>query len=124
MFCRAWARPFQTDVVDFYADDPNIAVIGVEYAGPESLVESWLDTYGWTFPVAVNDGDNRIYQEYGFATGGYDTFFIIRPDGVVQHVEGYPNSTADFPRIKQALETAAATVPVEPLTWGRIKSLY
>ena len=35
-----------------------------------------------------------------------------------------PISRNDFPRIKQEIDAALSTVPVEPATWGRLKKLY
>ena len=99
-------------------------MIGVEYGSTKSLVENWLVTYGWTFPVGINNGDNRVYFNYGFPSSGYDTFFVIDAQQKITTIMGYPNSTSDLPRVQQAIDAALLTVPVRPTTWGRLKRLY
>lgn len=109
-----------------YAQDPAVKIVAVEYGinSSLSLVQAWIANYGWTVPVGINNEDNRIYNLYGFTQFGYDTFFVIDARGIVTFVEGYGNSTADFPRIEKAIDDALSTVPVRPATWGRIKALY
>jgi hypothetical protein len=112
--------------VAHYADNPAVQIVAIEYGASStlSLIQSWIASYGWTFPVGVNNQDNRIYNLYGFDQFGYDTFFVIDAQGTVTLIEGYGNSTADFPRLEKAIDDALATVPVRPATWGRIKRLY
>ena len=74
--------------------------------------------------MGINDEENEIYKLYGFSTGGYDTFFVIDSEGLISFIEPGSNSTQDFPRIRQAIDEALATVAVESATWGRIKRLY
>lgn len=107
-----------------YATNPAVQFVAVEYGSTLSLVQSWIQTYGWTVPVGINDADNRIYKLYGFDQLGYDTFFVIDAHGTVTFIDGYGNSTADFPRIETEIDAALATVPVRPTTWGRLKALY
>ena len=107
-----------------YADNPQVEVIGVEYGSTRSLVENWLVTYGWTFPVGINDGENRIYINYGFPSAGYDTFFVIDAGRKITTILGYPNSTSDLPRVQEAIDAALLTVPVLPTTWGGLKRFY
>lgn len=108
-----------------YADDPLVEVIGVEYGSTLSLVENWLVTYGWTFPVGINNGDNQVYINYGFPPPtGYDTFFVIDAEQKITTIMGRPNTTSDLPRLQEAIDAALLTVPVLPTTWGRLKRLY
>lgn len=110
-------------MVDAYADNPSVVFIGIDYgvANSRSTVEAWIQSYEWTFAVGINDQENAVYTSYGW---GYDTFFVIDGNRVVTFIEGYGNSSADFPRIRQAIDSALGSVPVEPATWGRIKNLY
>ena len=113
-------------MVDVYAEDPNVVFIAIEYGAgnTRSDVERWIEDYGWNFPVGINDDENEIYQLYGYSTRGYDTFFVIDSQGLISFIEPGSNSTQDFPKIRQAINEALATVAVEPATWGRIKRLY
>ena len=113
-------------MVAAYAGNPSVSFIGIDYglANSRTIVEAWIQNYGWTFSVGINDLENEIYKNYGFPSGGYDTFFVIDGDRVVTFIEGYGNSSADFPRLRQAINSALGSVPVEPTTWGKIKSLY
>jgi len=112
--------------VDAYAGNPNVGFVGIDYGllNTRVTVGQWIANYSWTFPVGINDSENEIYMKYGFLDLGYDTFFVIDGNRIVTFIEGYGNSTADFPRIKQAINAALSTLPVEPATWGRIKRLY
>lgn len=113
-------------MVDAYAGNQSVAFIGIDYglANSRTTVEAWIQSYEWTFAVGINDEENEVYKSYGFSSGGYDTFFVIDGNRVVTFIEGYGNSSADFPRIRQAIDSALGSVPVEPATWGRIKNLY
>lgn len=112
--------------MDIYAGNENVAFIGIDYglSNTRSTVEAWIQNYGWTFAVGINDQENEIYKTYGFVSGGYDTFFVIDANRMVTFIEGYGNSSADFPRIRQAIDSALGSVPVEPVTWGSLKNLY
>lgn len=113
-------------MVDVYADDPNAAFIAIDYGAENtrSDVEAWIEDYGWSFPVGVNDEENEIYHLYGYATRGYDTFFVIDSEGLISFIEPGYNSTQDFPKIRQAIDAALSKVDTVPTTWGRIKRLY
>jgi alkyl hydroperoxide reductase subunit AhpC len=112
--------------VNAYAGNPDVGFIAIDYGltNTRAEIERWIADYGWTFPVGINDSENEIYLKYGFLDRGYDTFFVINRNRIITFIEDYGNSTADFPRIKQAIDAALTTLPVEPATWGRIKRLY
>jgi hypothetical protein len=113
-------------VVEAYAGNASVTFIGIDYGlgNSSAIVEAWIEGYGWTFSVGINDEENEIYKKYGFSSGGFDTFFVIDGDRAVTFIEGYGNSSADFPRIREAIDGALGSVPVEPTTWGKIKSIY
>ena len=97
--------------------------IGIDKQGPKSWVEGWISLYGWSFPVGINDSENKIYQTYENSEFAYDRIYVIGPDRVIT-LEAANLDTSDFPRIDQAIITALGMVPVLPLTWSGIKSLY
>ena len=104
-----------------YAGNPNLVFLAVERKETASLVQAWINVYGWNFPVGLN-GATTIFQLYGW---NFDTFFVIGPTGRVTFLEPYPNPVNEtLPKLTQAIDEALATVPVEPLTWGRIKDRF
>ena len=97
--------------------------IGIDKQGPKSTVEGWIDSYGWTFPVGINNQENTIFLRYENSEFAYDRLYVIGGDRVISYEERLL-STSDFPRINEAILAAFETVPVWPVTWSRIKALY
>jgi hypothetical protein len=109
--------------VEAYAQEP-VTFIAIERSGPTTTVQNWIDVFGWTFPVGINSSHNEIFLKYEGTNLGYDTFYVIDPEGRLVYRDPKPNSTSDFPRLAEAIDAALTLTPVRPLTWGRIKSLY
>lgn len=109
--------------METYAQEP-VTFIAIERSGPVATVENWIDSFGWTFPVGINSSQNEIFLNYEGTNSGYDTFYVIDPDGRLVYRDPKPNYTSDFPRLAQAIDAALTPTPVRSLTWGRIKNLY
>ena len=110
-------------MVASYAENPDVVFIGIDKQGPKSTVEGWIEAFGWTFPVGINDQENKIFVRYENSEFAYDRLYVIGRDRVIS-LEERLLRTSDFPRINEAILTAVGPVPVQPVTWSRIKAFY
>ena len=102
--------------------------IGVEQnlSSVESGVISYCELFEWDFPVGQDtDGGSTIFAAYGTQRHNY---MVIGKDGRIAYraTAGYNGNPSAWSTYKQGLINAivaALAVPVEPTTWGRIKTL-
>lgn len=113
-------------MVDQYAHNPNVVFVAVEWDDTVGAVKAWIEDYGWTFHVARNGPlspvqSQTVYEAYRTV---FDTFYVIDGTGTITYRDDPHNDTTDFARWKTEIESALGTVPVNTLTWGRLKKLY
>jgi len=89
--CRA-ELPGMNAVYDAYKED-GLVMLAVNGREEESLVSSFIESEGFTFPVLLDPQGQvmSIYSVYSFPTT-----YIIDRDGVIQHVQTGPISAQDF----------------------------
>ncbi len=89
--CRA-ELPGINAVYDAYAAD-GLVMLAVNGREEESLVSSYIESEGFTFPVLL-DPEGQVMSIYSIYS--FPTTYIIDRDGVIRHVQTGPISAQDF----------------------------
>lgn len=122
------APPFKSDLVNVYRPQ-GVVFLGVEnhfYSSTRpSDVVTYCNNYDWDFPVGLDtQGGGTIFAAYETQRHNY---MVIGRDGRIAHrAAGNSYTGAGWSTYKQGLInaiTAALAVPVEPVSWSRIKAL-
>ncbi|MBN1679189.1 MAG: redoxin domain-containing protein [Anaerolineae bacterium] len=106
-FWATWCGPCRDEMPDFQTlvdtrGSDGFIVLAVDNQESASQVAAFVEEFGLTFPVVL-DEDGRINDGiYGRRIQGYPTSFLIDPDGVI--VDYFPG-IVDASRLLAALET-------------------
>lgn len=95
-FWASWCEPCREEAPEVarLGRRPGSAkVVGVDYTDREDSARSFLERYGWTFPV-LSDPDGIYGAHFGFSA--LPTAVVLDPRGRVSAILRGPQSVSDF----------------------------
>lgn len=98
-FWASWCDPCREEAPEVARLSRSLhgqaAVVGIDYTDREDSARSFLQQYGWTFPV-LSDPDGIYGARYGFSA--LPTTIVLDSKGRVAATLRGPQSVADFRR--------------------------
>lgn len=104
-FWASWCGPCRKEAPELERFDRSIhgsaQLVGVDYTDQGDAARSFIQQYGWTFPV-LSDPDGIYGARYGI--NGLPTTVVLNSQGRIIQVLSGPQSAAD---LRQALQAVA-----------------
>lgn len=103
-FWASWCEPCREEAPEIARLGRSLGgtaqVVGIDYTDREDSARSFLQRYGWTFPV-LSDPDGIYGAHFGFS--GLPTAIVLDSGGRISATLRGPQTLADF---RQALKQA------------------
>jgi peroxiredoxin len=130
-FCE-FAAPAFTDQIFKVYEPQGVAFVGIEkgerrpsWTGNIKNPRHWVETFGWTFKNGI-DTDRSVFPAFN---AFMDQYMVLDVHGRAIYVStpvGWEDGWIDIPPLIAAIKEGllAAPVPVQPVTWSRLKRLW